>query len=65
MAIIFPPLLQTVSITPGNTTSNAESNIIWNLMITTAAHMATRIRMGTTTFPLPDAQFAEPTAMDT
>jgi len=44
-----------------NTTSNTESNIRQIAMTTTAIRMVARTRMGTNSFPPPDAQGAEPT----
>jgi len=60
----FPPLLQTLSMIPGNTTSSIESNTIWTVTTTTAARMVAHTRTGIATFPPPDAQFAEPIATD-
>jgi len=64
MTTIFPPSLQTLSMTPGNTRSNIESNTIRIVTTTTAARMVARTRMGIVTFPPPDAQFAEPMDAD-
>jgi len=59
----FPPLLQTLLMMPGNTTSRIESNTIRTVTNTTATGMVAHTRMAIATFPPPDAQFAEP--MDT
>jgi len=61
---MVPPSLQMLSMMPGNITSSIESNIIRTVTTTTAARMVACTRMGTATFPPPDAQFAEPTGMD-
>ena len=49
---------------PGNTTSNIESNTILTVMTTIATRIVARIRMGSVTFPPPDAQYIEPTDTD-
>jgi len=50
--------------TPVNTTSSIESNSTQTVMTATATCMVARTRLGTNTFPPPDAQFAEPTDTD-
>jgi len=49
---------------PVNTIRSIESNIIWTVTTTTAAHILARNRMGIATFPPPDAEFAEPPDTD-
>jgi len=49
---------------PGNTASSIEYSRIRIVTTTTAARMVACTRMGIGTFPLPDAQFTEPTDID-
>jgi len=49
---------------PGNIRSIMESNTMWTVTTITAIRILAHTRMETALLPQPDAQFAEPTAID-